>query len=55
MIDQGRAQPKTTTNRWSKHMKAFSMIPNSVDMSTGIQLNQMPFSGRTPAAEKFLN
>lgn len=60
MIEQARSsiQPKTTTNRWSKHLKAFSMVPGQFDIQTGLQLNQpnqIPFSGRTPATDQFLN
>jgi hypothetical protein len=39
-------------------MKALSMVPAQFDGTTPIQImppKQIPFSGRTPAIEQFLN
>ena len=51
--------PKTTTNKRSKHAKAFSMVQNSYrgnQMLQQVYNNQMPFSGRAPpATEQYLN
>ena len=52
--------PKSTTNKRSKHAKAFSMVQNSYRGNQMLQQayynNQLPFSGRAPpCTEQYLN
>ena len=50
--------PKTTTNKRSKHAKAFSMVQGGYRGNQGLAQyqNQMPFSGRAPpCTEQYLN
>ena len=54
-----QSMPKTTTNKRSKHAKAFSMVQNSYRGGGGNpngRIQQMPFTGRAPpCTEQYLN